>query len=552
MKENNLSRIMLAIAGLAFVNISHSAMPKYTIVPIVPGSNNIEMAINSTKVIQYTVTNNFPKPRTLGLDTFPGITQITTGIPQECSIPFTLAAGGSCVMQVQLDGSRLPSKVSGGPAVCTMSQGKPGPQCSQPSFENALHITVSSSSLLNLAIAGSIILTNNIQSILQFKVPFSIGLTQNPVPVPGSANLERATYLGYSCTPIGNGRALCIATGSSSTTLLHGSKALATSTPKLYKSENGGANWSEINVANTPTDGAYNVASTVTVGSVAKCVAAGYDAQAKPYLTQSLDSGTTWNMIDPNLLPTTGKINDISCNTSGFCIAVGSDQSFSASTPLLMVYNGTSWSRVMLGSIPGTLTSGSCTINGSSPRCVAVGESGGSPLLVDTTDGVNWSQVPTSVSNGIFNGVSCIPGFCVAAGTETGSGNIPLVFETLGTVNWVRVSNNSIPNLPANGKLNAASCSTATCIVAGRAETSNNGSPLLIQSNNQGSSWSTVAIPDITTNGEFLTASCVSNPLCVAQGQDYNTGLPLLAESLDGTITSWSVSNTLSTLFKNG
>jgi len=72
---------------------------------------------NSSAIVQYQVTNQTLNTRTLTIQTITGISQTTSGLG-DCSSPFTLAPQQSCLLTLQVNGSQIPARISGGPVVC--------------------------------------------------------------------------------------------------------------------------------------------------------------------------------------------------------------------------------------------------------------------------------------------------------------------------------------------------------------------------------------------------------------------------------------------------
>ncbi len=134
------------IAGLMIfltTSMLHATtQPKFTIIPTTP--TTITMASTDTATVQYNVTNKTKITRTLTMVPIEGISPITTG-PGYCANPFTLAQNQSCLLTLQLNGSQLPRRVSGGPVICkTNGPGDNSPDpflCSQPALADSLNIT---------------------------------------------------------------------------------------------------------------------------------------------------------------------------------------------------------------------------------------------------------------------------------------------------------------------------------------------------------------------------------------------------------------------------
>ena len=95
------------------------------------------LAHNASASAVYSVKNNTNRTRTLMMQPIQGITQITT-TTGACKSPFTLAPGALCLLNLRINGEKLPPIVSAGPTVCNNS---PNPSlCSQPSAQDTLFI----------------------------------------------------------------------------------------------------------------------------------------------------------------------------------------------------------------------------------------------------------------------------------------------------------------------------------------------------------------------------------------------------------------------------
>lgn len=135
---------LLATAALLFVtNVSNAGAPLWTMTPLT--ATTISVASDSTAMVQYSVTNNSRKDKTLVMKPIAGITQVTSGVPTimspvaGCPDPFTLAYHESCTLMLRVSGSALPEGgLVGGPILCVAGSEL---QCYQPSIANSLAIT---------------------------------------------------------------------------------------------------------------------------------------------------------------------------------------------------------------------------------------------------------------------------------------------------------------------------------------------------------------------------------------------------------------------------
>lgn len=133
-----------------YCQVNHSAQPKWTLLPTTP--TQVVVAPNGTANVQYQVTNNTAVTRTLTIKPLSGVTQVKNSAA-ECSIPFTLASKGHCLLTLRINGAQVPANgLHEGPVVCkTQGSGIDPFLCSQPSEANSLKVTVMNQSIqLNL------------------------------------------------------------------------------------------------------------------------------------------------------------------------------------------------------------------------------------------------------------------------------------------------------------------------------------------------------------------------------------------------------------------
>ncbi|ASQ45125.1 D-alanyl-D-alanine carboxypeptidase precursor [Legionella clemsonensis] len=102
---------------------------------------------NSIVSIQYLVTNQTTKTRQLTMRPIPGVTVFNPGQVDACTLPFTLAPGQSCRLNLRLHASQMGPGVSQGPVICKTrgNDSQPDPfLCSQPSYQDSLHVAIQS------------------------------------------------------------------------------------------------------------------------------------------------------------------------------------------------------------------------------------------------------------------------------------------------------------------------------------------------------------------------------------------------------------------------
>lgn len=135
--------ILTGLLSCFMTKAALSGTPLWSIVPILAGGNNVQIATHEIKTINYKITNQSSKAHTLTFEAIKGVTPITVGTGV-CSNPFTLPTkNSSCILSLQITGSQLEGAISKGPRICQIApDGNPNPlQCYQPSEKNSLHIS---------------------------------------------------------------------------------------------------------------------------------------------------------------------------------------------------------------------------------------------------------------------------------------------------------------------------------------------------------------------------------------------------------------------------
>ena len=322
-------------------------------------------------------------------------------------------------------------------------------------------------------------------------------------------------FLSTSCTGSGS-TAICTAVGIEN---------IGSHFPILAVSTNGGNTWTVKSVTGFPTNGYFLATSCTGSGSTATCAAAGIDdtAGSLPVLAISTDGGNTWAVKSVTGIPANGYFQAASCTGSGstaVCIATGQD-STGSSPPLLAdsTDGGNTWAVKSVTGLPtnGDFTAANCIGSGSSAICTAAGadNTGSSPpLLADSTDGGNtWAvkSVTGLPTSGIFSATSCTgngsTAICTAVGDDfTGSAPPFLAISTDGGNSWAV---KSVTGLPAVGNFQAASCtgsmSTAICTAVGI--NSVDTSPLLAISTDGTSNWVVKSVAGILGSGYYNGAA---------------------------------------------
>lgn len=210
----------LAITAVIFLftELTQAAKPMWSVIPLT-SPTTLSLPANATMQFRYTVTNN-ARTRTLMLQPFTGVSQVTTGAGI-CTSPFTLAKNASCILSFVINGSQLRDNISGGPVVCQQSpSGQSDPlQCYQPSTQaQSLNITKIDACPLNGSCSGGIVACLGGGPYLNLVMSsVSVGISQwgdifTPTTPPATSLNDGATNTAYTIsTPnIGaNAASLC-------------------------------------------------------------------------------------------------------------------------------------------------------------------------------------------------------------------------------------------------------------------------------------------------------------------------------------------------------
>lgn len=129
--------------------LAYAGKPLFLLTPVT--ATTMSVPSNSTAQVQYNITNNTSKTRTLTIQSINAVTQTISGAGV-CTHPFTLTPNQSCILTLTIDGATLaaaaPPVITSGPVVCkTKGNGDNNPDsffCSQPATENTLNVSVGS------------------------------------------------------------------------------------------------------------------------------------------------------------------------------------------------------------------------------------------------------------------------------------------------------------------------------------------------------------------------------------------------------------------------
>ena len=314
----------------------------------------------------------------------------------------------------------------------------------------------------------------------------------------------------------------------------------ASNTQTLIERWNG-SKWSVTPSPNT-NELLDNYLSGIACVSTRSCTAVGYhyDGHAQQPLIVRWN-GVTWSIVRSAALGPSGAfLSAVSCRSRVDCTAVGAARGTTANQPLIEHWNGTAWSVEPTPSPTRTLNSYLTGVScNSSNLCAAVGRYfTGSVFraLVEVRNGTAWSIVrnpaASTGTNSELDGVSC-PSVsdCTAVGSVTSARTTRTLIEHGGGSRWSIVAS---PNggVDDDNYLSAVSCPTArACTAVGHYFTGTSFLTLVEQ--RKGSGWSVVPSPNVNVKKtNYLTGvSCLSSSTCTAVGYfDVATNQPLIVQ----------------------
>ena len=108
-------------------------------------------------------------------------------------------------------------------------------------------------------------------------------------------------------------------------------------------------------------------------------------------------------------------LDSVSCPLPSFCLIAGDTDTYS----IVEHFNGSTWSRVLVGRKSDTFDSVSCA---SATFCMVVGQNARSDPLAEIYDGRQWNRVLLAGSNTTLTAVDCTTvGKCIVIGEPYGT-----------------------------------------------------------------------------------------------------------------------------------
>jgi subtilisin family serine protease len=283
----------------------------------------------------------------------------------------------------------------------------------------------------------------------------------------------------------------------------------------------------------------------VSCASAGNCIAVGAftNSTGAPTVAAEKWNGTSWSAIEPPVpAGASSELKGVSCVTATSCTAVGyATPGVSSVRPLVMRWNGTTWTESVVGSLPGELNhlEGVSCPTASSCEAVGYSVSGGIvKTLAMHWDGTSWTVRSSPNPNWpgaeagqevILQGVSCNgTSFCKAVGTITtkieGRATMRPVIERLNGAEWVSEAAD-VDYAQIGMGLRAVSCpTTSACFAVGYSSEQANGGdaqPLVERWN--GNAWNQewASFPAEVDAAKGLNdISCASATSCRTVGMD--------------------------------
>ncbi len=261
--------------------------------------------------------------------------------------------------------------------------------------------------------------------------------------------------------------------------------------------------------------------------------------------------GAHWQIVptpDPFTATPIG-LGGVSCPRPNFCFAVGGTGSGSSSTPLIELWNGTSWSHQPGPAVPGgALRAVSCS---GLLACTAIGNDA-TGTLAERWDGTGWHvqsipDAPGPLPGGLAD-VSCpLKRTCTAVGQSNGLTNpVPLVERWFGRVNSWGLQSAREPSGALGAQFNGVSCPNGPVCFAVGSSSANEGQFFerdftALAERRIGWRWSIMPTPTLGPGpsgrpfADLFDVSCPGPRACHAVGDGFDsTGEIVIAERFDG------------------
>ena len=220
--------------------------------------------------------------------------------------------------------------------------------------------------------------------------------------------------------------------------------------PKLLKSTDNGANWTEIIM--TGIDNLQNTNSIVFSGS--KLLLSGSNSTNGTYfIYSSVDNGLNWTLSNSGV-PTGYSPNDFAAASNGDVYVACSKWETSSFVPKLLksTDNGTNWTEITMNGVDNLQNTNSIVFSGSKLLLSGSNSTSGTYFIYSSVDnGLNWtlsnSGVPTGYSPNDFTVASNGDVYVACSKWETSSFVPKLLKSTDNGTNWTEITMNGVDNL---------------------------------------------------------------------------------------------------------
>jgi hypothetical protein len=284
-------------------------------------------------------------------------------------------------------------------------------------------------------------------------------------------------------------------------------------------------------------------------------VPAGASSHATALTSPPTVAATNWTNDNAAAGSGSNSLNNVSCTTSSFCMAVGPENSGTGGGTFIQEWNGTKWTVVPSVNAPATtgdfLSSVSCV---GTTFCIAVGGSGTGTAVAETWNGTQWTFVtaaaPAGSTTTSLSSVSCVTATtCEVLGTST-VGSTSTLFGNQWNGTTLTATTAATPTSTDTTPVPSASgmdCVTASwCIAVGVSDTQAPTGTSFGELWN-GTAWTlqTMPLPSTGVGSQLSAVSCAGVSFCQAVGQVNLTG-PLsqnLIENWNG--TQWALTSTV-------
>ncbi|HEY5384444.1 MAG TPA: hypothetical protein VIJ56_04355 [Acidimicrobiales bacterium] len=245
------------------------------------------------------------------------------------------------------------------------------------------------------------------------------------------------------------------------------------------------------------------------------------------------------------------QLNNISCTSASFCVAVGQQNVGTGGGTLAEVWNGKTWSVVPSADPSASTGDALVSVSCVGPSfCLAVGGSDSAPIA-ETWNGTAWTlataATPTGVTSSTLTSVSCVAtNVCEVLGTSVTAGT-GSIFGNQWNGTALSLKTAASPPSSATTPIPVASgmsCVSSTwCLAVGVNDVQVTATAAAFSEVWNGTNWTLATVPAPgTATGTFLhSVSCAGVTFCTAVGQGTFAG-PLnqnLIETWSG--TSWAV-----------